>query len=88
MPLLERPSPSGPPRRGCLSLALAMALGSVVLGGFMVLAASTLLPAVAFAVAAAAILFAMAALHYLVWGRWLGRMIREEQESEPTSGPE
>ncbi len=87
MPPIERPEIREPPRRGCLSLALAMTLGSVLLGGFVVLAASTLLPAVAFAVAAAALLFAMAALHYLVWGRWLGRMIREEETPHSEADP-
>lgn len=87
MPPTQRPETTEPPRKGCLSLALAAALGTVLLGAFVVLAASTLLPAVAFAVGAAALLFAMAALHYVVWGHWLGRMIREEAESERPPEP-
>lgn len=87
MPHIQPPEVREPHRRGCLSLALAMALGSALLSGFVALAASTLLPAVAFAVATAALLFAMAALHYLIWGRWLGRMIREEETPHSDADP-
>jgi O-antigen/teichoic acid export membrane protein len=88
MPTIERPATTEPPRRGCLSLALALALSGVLLLAFVVLAASTLLPAVAFAAVAAALLFALAALHYLVWGYWLGRMIRKEEEPNPPHEPQ
>jgi hypothetical protein len=34
------------------------------------------------ALAIAACVFALGALHYLVWGWWMGRMIREDVEAE------
>jgi hypothetical protein len=55
---------------GCLGALVGVALLFLTLG-FAAQAAGI-----------AAVLFAVVAFHYLVWGRWLGAIIRAEVEAE------
>lgn len=73
-----------PARKSWLSIVLASVVGLLLFGGLLLMTAN-----VAVAVAGAAIVcllaFGFAAFHYLVWGWWLGDMIRREAEGDQES---
>ncbi len=77
---MERPPPPEPPaaRGSALSIILAALLALVVGAVLIVLTIGFF----ANVMAAIAILFGVAALHYVVWGRWLSQSIREEAEAD------
>jgi Kef-type K+ transport system membrane component KefB len=80
------PPPEPPPTR---SPWVSIVLASVV-GLFLFAALLLLTGGAAVAIAGAAIVgllaFGFAAVHYLVWGWWLGRIIRREAEEDAESG--
>ncbi len=83
-PTRSSPSDSGEtPKRGGsgLGLCLAFGFGFCLILGLIFLSAS-LAPVVIVAVAFVFVLFGGAALHYLIWGWWLGGMIRQDVEAE------
>lgn len=76
------PPPAPPPARSpWLSIVLASIVGLFLFGVLLLLTGGA-----AIAIGGAAIVgilaFCFAALHYLVWGWWLGGMIRREAEEE------
>ncbi len=84
LPDRSLPSSTGvKPSRGASALAILLALGFgfCCLLGLIFLSAS-LAPVVIAAVAFAFLLFGGAAVHYLIWGWWLGDMIREDVAAE------
>ncbi|MCH8922143.1 MAG: hypothetical protein IIA67_03210 [Planctomycetes bacterium] len=74
----QRPPEPGPPRGSCLGVLMVgvlisvalFALNFVTMGIFLVVAL----------IGGAILLFSL--FHYLVWGWWLGGMIRREAEAE------
>ncbi|MGD9645522.1 MAG: hypothetical protein AB7U73_07405 [Pirellulales bacterium] len=77
---MERPPPPEPPasRGSALPIILAAILAMVVGAVLIVLTIGFFFNVIA----AIAILFGVASLHYVVWGRWLSQSIREEAEAE------
>lgn len=86
-----KPPPPKPPQTGSL-LPIGMAGCLALLVGvalvFLTLGFAGQIAAVVF------VLFAVVAFHYLIWGRWLGAMIRAEAQAEqdrldsqPTDNP-
>lgn len=76
-PPLTPPEPT-PPRSSYLSIVLAALLG---MGVFAVLFFLTL-GAVGPMLLIGGGVFALAAFHYIVWGWWLSKLIRDEVEEE------
>ena len=81
--MIQRPpnddDDSPPPRRGSyLSLILASLLAMAVFLGLFFLTLGAVGPIVVIAGG----VFALAAFHYVVWGWWLSRLIREDAEDE------
>jgi len=74
MPKPEAPRPS----KSWISILLAAMLAAMVAIGLMFLT----LGVTGIVILIGAGVFGLAALHYLVWGWWLTRSIREEQEAE------
>lgn len=70
--------PPAPSSRGCFSVVLAAGLALLVFAVLFMLSGGAVAPAV---VAAAAI-FGVAALHYVIWGWWLSGIIRQQVEDE------
>ena len=75
---MEKPEPQEKPRGSWLSIILAASLAIVV---------STALVVITFFIfgavlAVAAGIFGFAALHYVAWGWWLPRMIRDEDQAD------
>lgn len=83
-PPLEPPPPTEkrkpPAMLGCFSVLLAGFLAFAVIVGLTVL--STGLLHLTFALIAGVAFFAYAFFHYVVWGWWMGDMIRAEAEEE------
>jgi hypothetical protein len=69
----DRPQP-----KGCVSVLMALALAILVFAGLFLLTSGAVLPAAV----AAAIIFGVAAFHYIVWGWWLSGIIRQQVEDE------
>lgn len=75
----EPPDPEGAPRRGSyLSLLLAAVLALGVFLGLFFLTLGAIGPMVIIGGG----VFALAAFHYIVWGWWLGRLIRDEADEK------
>lgn len=88
-PGVRRPTPSKPTqptaaddeaarRRGCLAMLLAGFLVLMALAVLAFLSQGYLIPVVLIATA----LFLYIFFHYVVWGWWLGNIIREEARQE------
>jgi len=78
LPEPTRPPPPEPRRSSPVSIILALVL---------LLAATTLLTVLTLGyfgpvIPIATAIFLVILLHYFVWGRWLGRIIREEEQRE------
>ena len=80
--MIERPAAdddSAPPRQGSyLSLILASLLALAVFLGLFFLTLGAVGPIVVIGGG----VFALAAFHYVVWGWWLSRLIRQDVEDE------
>ena len=72
-----------PPRGSWLSLLL-VAIGALV--GLAVLIVLTLGQMI-FVLVIVAGIFGLAAFHYVVWGWWLSRMIRDEEQADELEPP-
>jgi uncharacterized membrane protein len=77
-----RPEPPSPQKGSAISIILAAILALVVGAVLIVLTIGVF----ANVMAAIAILFGVAALHYVVWGRWLMNSVRDEVEAEEAIG--
>ncbi len=82
-PMPPRPTPPADDdvaarRRGCLAMVLAGLLVLMALVGLAFLSQGYMIPVVLVAGA----LFAYVFFHYVVWGWWLGNIIREEARQE------
>jgi len=73
-----RPEPPSAPQGSALPIILAAILALVIGAVLIVLTIGVF----AYVMAAIAILFGVAALHYVVWGRWLMKSVRDEVEAE------
>jgi hypothetical protein len=76
MDLPARPQ-STPPRGNWLGLLLAAAAGTVIFTGLIFLTGGVL----AYVLAVAGGIFALAAMHYVVWGWWLSKVLYEEESA-------
>lgn len=73
-----------PPRRGSwFGVLLAGAVGLFFLVGLLFLTLGYFGPVVLLAAG----IFAFALLHYLVWGWWLARAVRDEAAEDDDEGP-
>ncbi|HWB00023.1 MAG TPA: hypothetical protein VG713_16095 [Pirellulales bacterium] len=72
------PPPATPPKRSWWPIVLTVLVGIAIAAALVFLTLGVF--AVVLAIAGG--VFALAALHYLVWGQWLSRMIRDEVEAE------
>lgn len=77
------PSPT-PSSASWLAVLLALALGALAIAVLCLLTGGVL----AFALAAALVIFGMAALHYLLWGWWLSTHIRRDVEDSHRAAAE
>ncbi|MBX9788544.1 MAG: hypothetical protein K2Y37_06475 [Pirellulales bacterium] len=77
---MDRPPPpeARVPRSSALSIILAALLALFVGAVLIVLTIGFF----ANVMAAIAILFGVAALHYVVWGRWLSQSLRDEADAD------
>ena len=77
--MLERPpKPLNPPQRASSSLLTAimvLVIGTVCAGTLLMLPTGAIGPAVVFG---GLLFFGMIGFHYVVWGRWMTRVLREE----------
>jgi hypothetical protein len=69
-----------PPRDNWLGLLLAAAAAAIIFAGLFFLTQGIF----GLVVLVGGGVFAMAALHYVIWGRWLSRVLHEE---ESVAGP-
>jgi hypothetical protein len=87
-PGLNRQSPFAPPTEeppkpgAWVSILLAAVVGLIVVTGLFVLMLQIGGPLAIACVLVLGIGGVIAAFHYLLWGHWLGRTIREEVEAE------
>ena len=73
-----RPEPPAPPKGSAIPIILAAILALVVGAILIVLTIGFFFNVMA----AIAILFGVATLHYVVWGRWLMNSVQDEVEAE------
>ena len=73
-----------PKRSSFFSTVMALALIVLLIAGIYGLSLGTAGPALIIAAG----VFAMGALHYMIWGWWMGRMIREDVEAEERESEE
>ncbi|HVX15083.1 MAG TPA: hypothetical protein VHC22_28080 [Pirellulales bacterium] len=82
MPIPSAQPPSTPPEptktKGCFGIVTALAVALLVFVVLFVLTNGAIGPAAI----AAAVIFGLAALHYIVWGWWLSGIIRRQVEEE------
>jgi uncharacterized membrane protein len=78
---LSRPDEERKPG-GWISILLAAVVGLAVVTGLFVLMLQVGGPLAVACVLVLGIGGVIAAFHYLIWGHWLGRTIREEVEAE------
>ena len=74
----QRPSPPAPAQGNWLGLLLALGAGLIIFVALAFLTGGFL----ALVVVVAGGVFALAALHYLVWGWWLSKLLYEEEAAE------
>jgi len=79
----RRPPPPPEPVRSRLSILLALVLFVIVVALLTVLT----LGYFGLVLFTAAILFGLVLFHYFFWGRWLGRILREEEERDSDDSP-
>jgi hypothetical protein len=75
---MQKPEPQEKARGSFLAIILAGSLGLAAVTGLVFITLGLFGPVLAIA----GVIFGFAALHYVVWGWWLPRMIREEDEAE------
>ena len=75
---MQKPEPQEKARGSFLAIVLAGSFALAVATGLMFIT----LFYFGLVLAIAAMIFGFAALHYAVWGWWLPRMIREEDNAE------
>ncbi len=81
MPPLElppRPNPPPPAKGNWLGLLLALGAGLIIFTALAFLTGGFL----ALVVVVAGGVFGLAALHYVVWGWWLSKLLYEEEAAE------
>src|SRR5580704_16864720 len=74
----SRPQHVEPPRGNWLGILLAAVAGVVIFAGLLFLTGGFL----ALVLVVGGGVFALAALHYLVWGWWLSKMLYEEEAAD------
>jgi hypothetical protein len=79
-PRPERPPPETASSSGrtWLAIVLALVFFSIMAVGLMLLSYGFFAPVFAIA----GLIFFVTTMHYLLWGWWLGKMIREEAEED------
>jgi hypothetical protein len=75
---MQKPAPEEKRRGSILSIILAGSLALAAVTGLVFITLGLFGPVLAIA----GIIFGFAALHYVAWGWWLPRMIRDEDEAE------
>jgi hypothetical protein len=80
----ERPPEPGPPRGSCLGVLMIGTLISVSLFALNLVMMG--IPSLVALIGGAILLISL--FHYLVWGWWLGGMIRREVEAEESANDE
>jgi hypothetical protein len=78
------PDTPAPKRSSFLSTVVILALTVLLIAGIYGLSLGTAGPALIIV----AVVFALGALHYLIWGWWMGRMIRDDVEAEERESEE
>jgi len=77
--MLERPQrPPEPPQRASnslLTVIMVLVIGTVCAGTLLMLPTGAIGPALVFG---GLLFFGMIGFHYVVWGRWMTRVLREE----------
>lgn len=78
--MLERPSlpPEPPPRasNSLLTVIMVLVIGTVCAGTLLMLPTGAIGPVIVFG---GVMFFGMIGFHYVVWGRWMTRVLREEE---------
>ncbi len=78
--MLERPSlPPEPPQRASnslLTVIMVLVIGTVCAGTLLMLPTGAIGPVIVFG---GLMFFGMIGFHYVVWGRWMTRVLREEE---------
>ena len=81
-PPMERPPEPAPPRGSCLGVLM---IGVFISAALLALSFGMFgIPLLVAVMGAAILLFSL--FHYLIWGWWLGGMIRREVEAEEPPG--
>ena len=77
--MLERPQkPPEPPQRASnslLTVIMLLVIGTIGAGTLLMLPTGAIGPAIVFG---GLMFFGMIGFHYVVWGRWMMRVLREE----------
>jgi hypothetical protein len=74
----KSPAEEAPKPKGCLGVVMALGVAALVFVGLFMLTGGAVAPAAV----AAAVIFGVAAFHYVVWGWWLSGIIRQQVEDE------
>ncbi|MBI2481568.1 MAG: hypothetical protein HYV60_23875 [Planctomycetia bacterium] len=78
--MLERPpSPPEPPQRtsnSLLTVIMVLVIGTVCAGTLLMLPIGAIGPVIVFG---SVMFVGMIGFHYIVWGRWMTRVLREEE---------
>jgi hypothetical protein len=78
--MLERPQlPPDPPQRASnslLTVIMVLVIGTVCAGTLLMLPTGAIGPVIVFG---GVMFFGMIGFHYVVWGRWMMRVLREEE---------
>ncbi|MCA9144640.1 MAG: hypothetical protein H6823_00165 [Planctomycetaceae bacterium] len=81
--MMERPSkPPEPPQRASnslLTVIMLLVIGTVCAGTLLMLPTGAIGTAIVFG---SLMFFGMIGFHYVVWGRWMTRVLREEALKE------
>ncbi|MCA9122508.1 MAG: hypothetical protein H6822_15115 [Planctomycetaceae bacterium] len=81
--MLERPEkpPASPQRasNSLLTVIMLLVIGTVCAGTLLMLPTGAIGPAIVFG---GVMFFGMIGFHYVVWGRWMTRVLREEAARE------
>lgn len=76
-PLKPLPAEASKPK-GCFGIVMALAVALAIFTGLLLLSGGAVAPAAVIA----GVIFGVAAFHYIVWGWWLGGIIRQQVEDE------
>lgn len=81
---LSPPTPSPPPKSSWKSLSLTMLLAMLMGGLFLALPMGLVAPGLLLLIVLLSLLMAF---HYFVWGRWMTRILQQEQENQEQETP-